>query len=161
MRHAKAEQSGPTDFERALAPRGHRDAADAGRWLAGRGVVPDHALVSAALRTRETFEEVAAVAGWSLLPDLDRGLYAAGPESALDLMRLTPESASSLLVVGHNPTMSYLAQILDSGDGSPDIPDALAGDFPTSAVAVFDYDGPWADLGPGCADLVAAYVGRG
>ena len=47
MRHAKAEQAGPTDFERPLAARVARRRR--GRaWLAAQGVDPDHALVSAA-----------------------------------------------------------------------------------------------------------------
>lgn len=161
MRHAKAEQAGRSDFERPLASRGHRDAADAGRWLAGAGFAPDQALVSAALRTRETWEAVAVAADWPLDADLDRGLYAAGPEAAIDLIRLTPDAVEALIVIGHNPTMAYLAQVLDSGEGSPDVPDALAGDFPTSALALFEYDGSWADLGPGSAALRSAYVGRG
>ena len=59
MRHAKAEQGGPSDFERQLTDRGMADAAAAGTWLAERGVVPDHALVSAAVRTQQTWEALA------------------------------------------------------------------------------------------------------
>jgi len=161
MRHAKAEQEGPTDFERPLASRGHGDASAAGAWLAAEGISPDHALVSAALRTQQTWESVASGAGWSLSPDFDRGLYAAGPESALDLLRLVPDSASVLVVIGHNPTMAVLAQVLDDGSGDPSIGASMAGDFPTSAVAVFSYDGAWADLGEGTATLEAFHVGRG
>src|SRR3954467_15314825 len=36
MRHAKAEQSGPSDHERQLTDRGVTDATEAGRWLAAR-----------------------------------------------------------------------------------------------------------------------------
>jgi phosphohistidine phosphatase len=161
MRHAKAEQDGPTDFERPLAARGHRDAAAAGAWLAAAGVTPDHALVSAALRTQETWASVCEGAGWSLAPDLDRGLYAAGPETAVDLIRLTPADATCAVVVGHNPTMAYLAQMLDDGTGDADAVAAMAGDFPTSAVAVFSYDGQWDELGVGSAHLDAFHVGRG
>ena len=161
MRHSKAEQDGPTDFERPLADRGRRDAADAGAWLAAEGFVPDHVLVSAALRTEQTWEAVAAGAGWSLPPELDRGLYSAGPESALDIIRLVNDDVSVLMVVGHNPTMAYLAQLLDSGDGPADAAAGLGGEFPTSAVAVFGHDGSWSDLADGSADLVASYVGRG
>ena len=160
MRHAKAEQDGPTDFERPLATRGHRDASAAGAWLAAQGLSPDHALVSAALRTQQTWESVASGAGWSLSPDLDRGLYAAGPESALDIVRLVPDSATSLIVIGHNPTVAVLAQVLDDGTGDPSVGASMAGDFPTSAVAVYSYDGSWADLGEGTARLDAFHVGR-
>ena len=69
MRHAKAEQTSTTDFERHLAERGHADAADAGRWLAARGVEPELALVSAAVRTQETWDALVEGAGWDLHPD--------------------------------------------------------------------------------------------
>ena len=130
MRHAKAEQHGPSDAERELAVRGHADAAAAGRWLAGQGVQADHALVSSAHRTRSTWEELAGAAGWDVEASYSSGLYAAGPETALDLVRETPDDVRCLVVVGHNPTMAYLAQLLDEGGG-----DAEAG-FATPAPAV-------------------------
>ncbi|KQW53800.1 phosphoglycerate mutase [Nocardioides sp. Root1257] len=160
MRHAKAEQAGPSDFERPLAERGRHDGAAAGAWLAEQGITPDHALVSAALRTQETWASVAAGAGWSLSPELDRGLYAAGPETALDLIRLVDTEVERLVVIGHNPTMAVLAQVLDDGSGDPEVSASMVGDFPTSAVAVFSYDGAWADLGEGTARLEAFRVGR-
>ena len=160
MRHAKAEQDGPTDFDRPLAERGRRDGAAAGAWLAAEGITPDHALVSAALRTLETWEAVASGAGWDLAPELDRGLYAAGPETALDLVRLVDPGVERLMVIGHNPTMAVLAQVLDDGTGDVGVAASMAGDFPTSAVAVFSYDGAWADLDEGTARLDAFHVGR-
>jgi phosphohistidine phosphatase len=36
----------------------------------------------------------------------------------------------------------------------------MAGDFPTSAVAVYSYDGVGGDLGEGTARLEAFHVGR-
>src|SRR5690242_14812229 len=98
MRHAKAEQGATSDFERPLADRGRADAEAAGAWLAERGWEPDHALVSAALRTRETFGCVTAGGGFELEPELDRSLYSADPESALDLVRLVPAHVESLLI---------------------------------------------------------------
>lgn len=161
MRHAKAEQVGPTDFERALSPRGRCDAEAAGAWLAGLGVVPDQALVSAALRTRETWAAVAEGAGWSLPPTLDEGLYADGPETALDLLRGLERAVSCVVVIGHNPTMAYLASMLDDGSGDPQHGNALATGFPTSALAVFCFSGSWPDLHPASARLVAFHVARG
>jgi phosphohistidine phosphatase len=161
MRHAKAEQDGPTDFERRLAPRGHGDAAEAGRWLAARGVEPQQALVSAAVRTRETYDAVAAAAGWDLEPDLERALYSAGTETVLDLLRAVDPGVTSVLVVGHNPTMASLAAVLDDGEGDEDAGNALAMDYPTSALTVFSYGGRWADLEEASASVVAFHVGRG
>ncbi|HEU5036305.1 MAG TPA: histidine phosphatase family protein [Nocardioides sp.] len=161
MRHAKAAQDGPTDFERALTDRGHADAAEAGAWLVEQGVAPDHALVSAATRTRETWESLARGAGWDLEPELDRGLYSAEPDTAVDLISLVDDGVAALVVVGHNPTMAYLAQMLGDGEGDPQLETELLAGFPTSATAVFDYDGTWADLGVGSARLVGYHVGRG
>ena len=45
MRHAKAEASAPSDFERRLTERGHADAVEAGSWLAERVAAPDDALL--------------------------------------------------------------------------------------------------------------------
>lgn len=162
VRHAKAEQAAPTDFERELAERGHGDAADAGRWLAEQGLVADHALVSAATRTRQTWDHLSRGAGWRLEPELDRGLYAADVDTALDLLCLVGDDVTTLVVVGHNPTMASLAQVLDDGEGDVAAGNELAtGTFPTSATAVFGVEGPWSALRRGGASLTAYHVGRG
>jgi phosphohistidine phosphatase len=161
VRHAKAEQDGPTDFERELADRGRADAAAVGDRLAATGLVPDHALVSAATRTRQTWAAIAAAAGWDLEPELDRGLYAADPDTALDLLRGIPADVSTVVVVGHNPTVAALANLLDDGTGDRAATDAMAAGYPTSAVTVLAYDGAWADLGFGAARVQAFFVGRG
>ena len=161
VRHAKAEQSADTDHARRLLDRGRADATAAGQWLADQGLVADHALVSAARRALETWSALASGAGWELEPTTDEGLYAAGPDTALDLIRGVPADTGVLVVVGHNPTMAHLAQLLDDGEGDPEAANAMASEFPTSAVAVFEYDGAWADLDLTSARLVAFHVGRG
>ena len=163
MRHAKAEQDGPTDFERRLSGRGRADSAAAGAAMAAAGIAPDGALVSAATRARETWESVAGAAGWRVEPDLDRAVYTAWQDSLLDLIRLTEDTVTSLVVVGHNPTMESLAQLLvDDGDGGD--PDAtgllLTQGFPTSGWAAFTVPGSWADLQHAGATLVLYGVGR-
>ena len=164
MRHAKAEQAGPSDYERPLARRGHDDAAAVGAWLAARDLVPDHVLVSAALRTRETWDHVrrGAGEGWQdCEASPDRGLYAADVDTALDLVRLVDDAHETLLVIAHNPTVAYLAQLLDDGEGDPEAGNELALGYPTSATTVFTWSGSWSDLEPGSARLVAHHVGRG
>jgi phosphohistidine phosphatase len=159
IRHAKAEQTGANDFERELTGRGRADATAAGAWLAGVGVAPDQALVSAAPRAAQTWEALASGADWSVEPDLDRGLYTAGPDTALDVLRALDEDCRCAVIVGHNPTMEMLAQLLDDGEGDAEAGTQMAGGFPTSAVAVFEVDGSWADLAS--ARLAGFHVGRG
>jgi phosphohistidine phosphatase len=161
MRHAKAEQSGPSDFERELSDRGLLDATEAGQWLAGRGIEPDQALVSASVRTQQTWEAVNEGGGWDLEGTLDDALYEAGTASALDLIRETDPGIRTLVVVGHNPTMASLATLLDDGEGDDEAGNEVAVGFPSSAMAVLSYDGDWADLDEASASVVAYHVGRG
>jgi phosphohistidine phosphatase len=162
MRHSRAEAAGPTDAERELTDGGRADAADAGRWLAGQGERPEHALVSAATRTRQTWEAVAGAAGWSTAPEYDQGLYTGGPDTVLDLVRAVPDAAASLFLLGHNPTVGHLAQLLDDGEADADLATAaLVGGYPTSALSVFAFAGPWSDLDTGTARLIGFHVGRG
>lgn len=160
IRHAKAEGYAASDVERTLAPRGREDAKAAGTWLAGFGITPDLALVSAAVRTRETWQLVAEAAGWSITPTFDEALYGADEDTVLDLIAATEESVGTLLVIGHNPTVGMLAQLLDDGDGPAKAVDSLVMGYPTAAVTVFDVAVPWARIGPGSATLQAFEVAR-
>ena len=58
MRHGKAERHAAQggDFERALAERGRQDVALIASALAAEDLSPDLVLVSAARRTRETWD---------------------------------------------------------------------------------------------------------
>jgi phosphohistidine phosphatase len=155
MRHAKAEPGGETDALRELAQRGWDDAVAAGRWLADAGLVPDAALVSSARRTTSTWLAVAEGGSFEAEATYSDSLYAAGPETALDLLRETSEDVTTLVVVGHNPTMAYLAQLLDDGTGDEQAGRRMATGFPTCALAVFAVHGRWADLDLASARLVA------
>jgi phosphohistidine phosphatase len=87
-------------------------------------------------------------------------LYSAGPESALDLVKETSDEVGSLVVIGHNPTIAYLAQLLDDGEGDEEAGRDMAVGFPTGALAVFEVSGSWSDLELASARLVAFHVGR-
>ena len=165
VRHARAEQGGATDAERALTEEGTQ-AAEAlgswlGSWLGDRQLRPDQALVSAALRAVETWEGLARGAGWDLEPTLSQPLYSAEPETALDLVREVDAGAGTVVLVGHNPTVGSMAQLLDDGEGDEAAGTSLAtSGFPPGAVAVLEHDGEWADLAWGGARLAAYRSGR-
>jgi phosphohistidine phosphatase len=160
MRHAKAEPGGETDALRELSQRGWDDSLEAGRWLAGHGLTPDAALVSSARRTTSTWLALAEGGSFDAEPAYSDGLYTAGPETALDLVRETATEVEVLVVVGHNPTMAYLAQLLDDGSGAEEAGRQMATGFPTGALAVFDVTVAWSDLDLASARLVAYHVGR-
>lgn len=161
MRHAKAEAVAATDHDRGLVTRGRRDAAEAGRWARAEGVLPEHVFVSAAARTHETWTAFSEAAGLDLEPQLDAGLYTAGPDSALELFRTAPASARTVMVVGHNPTMADLVHLLDDGSADPTAFTLISAGFPTSAVAVLEVPGEWTDLAVGAARIALVHLPEG
>ena len=159
IRHAKAESFAASDDARVLTPSGHRDAHAAGAWLAARGIIPDSAHVSDAARTRETWRDLAAGAGWTLAPQIEGALYDTDETGVLELVHAVPDDVRTVVVVGHNPTMASLAQLLDDGAG-PGSAALTSGSFPTSSVAVFEVAGSWHDIGPMQGRLIAFHVAR-
>lgn len=160
VRHATAEPQSPSDSERALTPAGRAEAERTGTWLADQGIAPEVALVSTATRTRQTWASLAGAAGWEVEPRLEASLYSSGPESALDLFRVLPDTATTVLVLGHNPTVSDLVHLLDSSAGDPAVAVRMAQGFPPASLAVLEHPGSWRQLGPGTADVVEFRPGR-
>ena len=152
VRHAKAQSDGPTDAERPLAPRGVRDAEAAGRWLAAHQLVPDQAVVSPALRARQTWEAMAASLGTVVPSSTDSRIYDNTVEALLAVLREVAGDVVAL--VGHNPSMHALALALDEGGELPD-------GFPTMSIAVFSVPGEWEALDLGGARLREHAVPRG
>lgn len=149
MRHAKAgELPGGPDIERALRPRGRRDAAAAGSWLAASGFRPDAVICSAARRTRQTWQYVAPPLGGQPAFSAVPGLYEADSGDVLAFVRQTPPDVGTLLYIGHNPAAAELVATLAGAEPA----------FPTSAVAVLDLADTWAALGPGGGELAAFWV---
>jgi phosphohistidine phosphatase len=151
IRHAKTEQFATSDHARTLTDRGERDSRDLGRWLARVGTVPEVVLVSSAARAQQTAELAAAE-----LPRppeilvLDE-LYGATARDVVELCSRIPAEVRTAAVVGHNPTMAMLAELLLSESGQ-------IGHFPTSAVAVIDLPGGWDALPEEGGDLVRLHT---
>lgn len=154
MRHAKAEPYASTDHVRRLTDRGCSDARAAGRHLAGTGLVPDHALVSDAQRTRMTWDEVAGVLGCGDVARHDRTVYGGGVDAIMEALAVSPSESRTVVLVGHNPTAAHLCHMLDDGAGAADAVSGLLRGFPTSALVVFEVAVPWSDLGPETGRIV-------
>jgi phosphohistidine phosphatase len=144
MRHGKAERHAAQggDFERALAERGRNDVALIASALASEGLAPDLALVSAARRTRETWEAAAGAFPGATAQVL-RNLYHAEAQEVLAAVREADAPAGTVMVVGHNPGLHDLSLRLAQGaqaEGRPAELSKLRGRFPTATAAVFDID---------------------
>jgi phosphohistidine phosphatase len=114
LRHAKAENgsAGSPDFDRALNDRGRKEAQAVGTFIQKQTLVLDLVLSSTAKRARETTELVLASANLAVEMRYDQRLYEAGPLQLLEVITQIEEGRSSVLLVGHNPGMEELLQLL-------------------------------------------------
>jgi phosphohistidine phosphatase len=148
MRHAKAgELPGGPDFERPLRPRGQRDSAAAGSWLAAGGFRPDAVICSAARRTRQTWQYLAPALGGDPEFAADQRLYQADAEDLVEIITGIPAAVGTLLYIGHNPAASGLAGLLTGTEIA----------LPTAALAIISLTGDWADLAAGTGELLASW----
>lgn len=114
LRHAESGwNQGTRDIDRTLSPKGRQDAPLIGRWMLEQQIVPDYIISSPAIRTNETVSLVIEELG------LDRGevhweddAYNAHHETLLDILKSIPDTASTVFIVGHNPGVSLLIEML-------------------------------------------------
>ena len=127
LRHAKSSWADGTlsDHDRPLQARGERDAPRMGRLLHTEGIVPDLIITSTARRARETASLAAAAAGYQGEIEETRAFYHATPQAYLDRLRALPPEVGRVLVVGHNPGMEELVEVLTGVEER----------FPTAALA--------------------------
>jgi len=154
FRHAKADWSQETDHERPLADRGRKDAAEAGRRLADTEIPIDLALCSTAARTRETWK--LAVHEFAHRPKTvyEERVYEASPGELIAVLNETPDDARNIVLIGHNPGVQGLADIL-AGSAEGDAGERMSRrGFPAAAFAVLSFTGPWKTLEPGAATLL-------
>ena len=153
LRHAKSswDDPGQDDRERPLSPRGLRAARLIAEHLTASGIAPAQVLCSPSRRTMETYDGVnppgeLCVAPW---------LYGASGDELIEHLRALPDSAASVMVIGHNPGLqSLVLKLAADGDGQPD-PELgeVARKFPNGALATLEFSGSWSQLARGCARL--------
>ncbi|MDQ0990119.1 histidine phosphatase family protein [Streptomyces sp. V3I7] len=153
FRHAKADWPQVTDHERPLAERGRKDAPVAGRKLADLGIPFDLALCSTATRTRETWK--LAVQEFPHRPKTvyEERIYDASPGELIAVLNEVPDDVRSVLLIGHNPGVHGLADVL-TGAAEDDAHERMRRrGFPAAAYAVLTFTGSWKDVEPGVATL--------
>jgi phosphohistidine phosphatase len=146
LRHAKSSWDNPSlrDFERPLNERGLKAAPLMGRFMSRRGLRPDLVISSPAERARATASLVLEAARLAPPVRFDARVYEAPGRRLLEVVSGAEEPASTLLLVGHNPGMEELIELL-TGETRR---------VPTAALArvALDTD-TWADLSEGAGRL--------
>lgn len=145
LRHAKAEPGGTVpDVLRSLALAGRSQASEVGRSLAGAEIVPEVVLCSDAVRTRQTWDLVRAAIGdveadVLVTPDL----YTADVAQVLALLAAVDERVRTVLVVGHEPIMSSVAEHLAGPDSESAALRQVQVGVPTASYSVLESEQPW------------------
>jgi len=114
IHHAKSdwEEPGASDFERGLTAQGYSDINTVGSYLLLRGIVPDLILSSSALRAQETADKLAAKVGFEGPLLYLSELYYTPPETMLETVMLQDEEIDTIFIIGHNPQITGLANML-------------------------------------------------
>ncbi|MFH8341286.1 SixA phosphatase family protein [Streptomyces sp. AM6-12] len=153
FRHAKADWPQVSDHERPLAERGRMDAAVAGRRLSDSGLAFDLALCSTATRTRETWKLAVHELDHRPKTVYEERVYEASPGQLIALLNEVPDDVGNLILIGHNPGVHGLAEIL-AGSADGDARERMnRRGFPAAAFAVLSFEGSWKGLEPGVATL--------
>ncbi len=155
LRHAKSSWDDPSlaDADRPLAARGVRALARMTKYLRTAKIQPDLVICSPARRTRQTLTGVEPAVGRDVEVRIEPQVYAGGVGALVDLLSRTPDSASSVMLIGHNPSLQDLAVSL-AVEGDEALRARLGEKFPTGALAVIGVPlDAWRDLGEGRGTL--------
>jgi phosphohistidine phosphatase len=114
MRHAKSswKDYNLKDIERHLNKRGKKDALFMGQILADKELVPQMILCSPALRARLTAELVIEKSGYRGEITIIDTFYMAEPAVYAGALCSLPDDVERIMLIGHNPGMEGLLQIL-------------------------------------------------
>lgn len=144
LRHAKAKQGDAecADKERPLNERGLHDAPEMGRRMRESGARPSLIVTSPATRALQTARLVAREIGYPLeFLQRDIELYLASPEAILEVVARQDDAFNDMLVCGHNPGMTELANRLGG---------IAIDNIPTCGIVIIEAKiSTWSKLGGG------------
>ena len=146
LRHAKSswQSEGQRDFERPLNERGLKAAPLVGGYLRKERVGVDLVLASPAERARHTATLFVEAAQLAARVRYDERIYEASVERLLEIVSQVGDEANAVLLVGHNPGMTNLLELLTG----------VAEHMPTAALAKVTLDiEKWSKACAGCGQL--------
>lgn len=112
-RHAKADYPENTrDFDRPLKEKGEQDAKKQGMLLAEHGFLPDLIVSSSAKRALQTAQIVAKEIGYDKKIVENDTIYYEGVGALITLIQSLPNEVESVMIFGHNPTLSDTVRYL-------------------------------------------------
>jgi phosphohistidine phosphatase len=122
--------------------------------LAVRGFRPELLISSPAQRALETLEALRDALAAARRVEEDESLYLASAGRLLTRLQALPDPESQVLLVGHNPGLGELLQLLVERGAAEVLLRAAKGLAPGALAALRITTPRWRDVGPGCAELV-------
>lgn len=154
VRHANAVNSNNNDFERALTDEGVLKCYNMAETLKPYFKDIDLILSSSAVRTKQTIENIIKnIGGYNKEIHYSKALYNASENELLkhlyDIEHQFKLSPNNVILVNHNPTISYLASFLAAESiSSPHHLELLSG-FNPGSIALFQANiDSWEELSP-------------
>jgi phosphohistidine phosphatase len=147
MRHAKTREAekGQKDFDRILTEDGIRDASLVGRFLYNKNLNADMILSSPTIRAKETAELLAEQMKYDTQQiQYDDDLYNGSTRSLLNLINRLSNEWDSVVIIGHNPAVSYLTEYLTK---------SVIGSLEPCGYAVINTQSPWEKVSEGNCEL--------
>lgn len=154
LRHGKSDWSvACDDFHRPLKGRGRKGAKKIGVWMQSQQLIPDQVISSPAVRALSTAElclaEIPQATQSIRQSDL---LYSGTHYEVLNLLRSSPATVETVLLVGHNPDMEdLLLYLVQQEIPFPDDGKLMA----TATLACLAVPDDWQRLDSDCAKLLA------
>jgi phosphohistidine phosphatase len=148
LRHAESaeKQMGQHDRDRELTQRGVREASLIGAYLLKENAKFDAVHCSSASRARSTamvLVEAMKIEGEKI--DEREELYDASTRTFFEFITQLDDDEQTILCIGHNPVISYLAESLSKSE---------IGEMPPAGLAVLKFTlDHWKEILPGTAEL--------
>lgn len=149
LRHAQSteKQLGEADKDRELTSQGMRESLQIGSWLKEQAFTCDLILCSTAVRARSTAGYLFEALNLPIEKvQFDDNLYNASSRTLFEQVTNTAPEVKSLMVIGHNPPMTYLAEYLTK---------KVIGDMVPGGLAMIQFNfSTWQEVGEGTGELI-------
>lgn len=117
IRHGKTTERAidMDDIDRPLTLEGIQNASKMGRFLLLKGISPDSIMCSSALRANTTAELMAEQMNYDTSKiHINDKIYEASARTLLQIVNSIKEEFRIVLLIGHNPSISFLAEYITS-----------------------------------------------
>ncbi len=149
IRHAKSNSDDPSqsDFQRTLNTRGLKDSPLMAKLIKEKNIIPDLIVSSPALRALSTAEIFADEFHYNKNKIVsDERIYEAAMRELITVIREIKNENNTVMIFGHNPGLSNLANILSN---------KFLQDLPTCAVVGIELKvNSWSEVERNCGEII-------